>query len=163
MAKRVKLPESERGGLRARARGPLPDALAKKLADMDAMPKAVETLIELLDATVEHWSKAEERMVLEVDGQTRTKSAAILLAYTVGEPVKRQQILTGVISNESVDRTWLKETIDKKLASLVTRDDVTVSELIQAKKAMDESEKDEPSKLTPAERESEIARILGIE
>jgi len=139
------------------------EKLAQILEDNDAVTKAVQTLLEMLNSTVEHWSKADEMMVLEVDGQTRTKAAQTLLAYAVGDPVKRQQILSGKLPSEAVDRALLMENIDKKIAAMVNRPDVTVSELLQAKKSLVEAEKDAPlKKLSEAELVAEAKRIHGM-
>lgn len=136
--------------------------LARILEENGAVEKSVKTLTEMLDATMEFWSKKDECMVLEVDGATRVKAAQILLAYSVGDPVKRQQILSGKLPVEPVDRTALRETIDKKIAAMVNRPDVTLQELLQACKALAESDKDSPmSPMTEAELVKKAREIHG--
>jgi len=51
-----------------------------------------------------------------------------------------------------------------KLATRIEMPDVSVAELVAARKALAEQEADAPPpKLTGAEKEEEIRRILGIE
>lgn len=147
----------------ARACAPNFNELAKLLEDGKAVEKAVATLIELLKSTIWHYDASLKEWELEVDGGTRVKAAQLLLAYSVGEPVKRQQILTGTIPDKPVDGNELRETINRKIAARVNAPDVTVAELVAAGKSLAEAEKDAPmTPLTEAEATEEARRIHGM-
>jgi hypothetical protein len=92
-------------GSRAR-KGESDIAIESLLAGYGARGKAVATLIECLNAERTYYDMYAKAMVCEPDYATRRAAACALLAYDVGEPIKRQQILTGQIetTEEWVDK-----------------------------------------------------------
>jgi hypothetical protein len=140
-----------------------PDDLAKLLNEHNAMQLAVETLIDMLGATVEVFDKAQKMFVVEVDGATRTKAAQLLLAYSVGEPVKRQQILSGKLPQGPVTKEGMREIIDRKLWERLNRPDVTTAELVAAQRSIVEDEKKVgQTPLTEEQAVAEARRIHGM-
>jgi hypothetical protein len=79
------------------------------LADAAARQEAIDTLMACLKAERTYYDLYSKSMVTEPDYSTRCAAAKTLLAYDVGEPVKRQQII--VTNVESMDD------VQKKLAA----------------------------------------------
>lgn len=63
------------------------------LFDSNTRQQAVQVLINCLEAKRTYYDLYAKTMVTEPDYATRTQAARLLLAYDVGEPVKRQQIV----------------------------------------------------------------------
>ena len=147
----------------ARAHGNISESLANLLCRHGAVGKAVSRLIANLDAKSCYFDRASGEMVTVDDGATQVKAAMGLLAYAVGEPLKRQQILTGQMPATPPTREEMRTAIDRKLAAQVSRDDVTVSELVAAGKALAESGSTLPStRLTDEEQAERMARVLRL-
>lgn len=142
----------------------IPDIM-KLLAEHNAVPLAVECLVKLLNSTVEHYDPGKEMIVLEVDGPTRVKAAQILLGYGIGEPVKRQQILTGKMPEGPVSKEQMKDVVDRKLWERINRPDVTTAELVAARRSLAEAEKADATNAGPLTEEqalTEARRIHGM-
>lgn len=138
------------------------DTLNDLLSEKKLLELAVEGLLEGLQA-YRSFAVGEGQSQTEPDFATRLKTQQVILSYRVGEPVKRQQILTGKMPEHDVDVTELRQTIAKKLAARVNSPDVTVAELVAAGKSLAEADKDAP--LTPmseAEAVTEARRIHGM-
>ena len=126
----------------------------------DATARAVVALIDGLSATKAY--QQDGKLVSVIDHATRTKSAELLLNFAVGKPVERQQVLTGRVPAQAIDRAQLRETIDQKLAALVARDGVTVAELVAAEKVLGEQSAELTSPISEAEAIAEARRIHGM-
>jgi len=73
-------------------------------------------------------------------------------------------ILSGKIPTTPPTAEALRETIRAKLAARIDQPDVSVAELVAARKALEEQEAEAPpKKLTEAEKEARTREILGIE
>jgi hypothetical protein len=73
------------------------------LNSKEARYNAIETLFACLKAVRTYYDVFSKQMVVEPDYATRCAASKLLLAYDVGEPVKRQQIIvTNVESMEEL-------------------------------------------------------------
>ncbi len=138
------------------------EVMAEMLMEKDAIKKTVDGLMEGLEA-YRSFATGDGQSQTEPDYATRLKTQQLILEHLVGCPPKRTHVLHGYApSQPSVDRSELRETIDKKIAAMVNRPDVTLSELLQAGKALAESDKDAPmSPLTEAELVEKARQIHG--
>jgi len=142
----------------------IPASFARLMEEKGSVGKALDCLHRNLDAKRSHFDAGKNEWVLEDDAPSQVASAKALLSWGIGEPVKRQQILSGKIPTTPPTAQTLRDTIYAKLAARIEMPDVSVAELVAARKALAEQEADAPSpKLTGAEKEEEIRRILGIE
>jgi len=142
----------------------IPATFARLMAEKGSVEKALDALHANLSAKRSRYDAAKGEWIVEDDGPTQVASAKALLAWGIGEPVKRQQILSGKIPTTPPTADALRDTITAKLAARIEMPDVSVAELVAARKALAEQEADAPApKLTPAEQDEEIKAILGIE
>jgi hypothetical protein len=142
----------------------IPASFAALMVKKGSVEKALDALHRNLDAKRSHFDTASGTWIEENDSAAQVASAKALLSWGIGEPVKRQQILSGKIPTTPPTPAELRETITAKIAAQLERPDVSVAELVAARKALAEQEADAPApKLTEAEREAEVRRILGIE
>ena len=147
----------------ARAQGNASESLCNLLRRHGAVGKAVARLLANLDAKSCYFDRASGEMVRVDDGATQVKAALGLLAYAVGEPLKRQQILTGQMPTTPPTREEMRAAIDRKLVAQISRDDVTVNELVAAGKSLAESGSTLPSTQRTDEEQAEaMARILRL-
>ena len=142
----------------------IPATFARLMAEKGSVSKALDCLHRNLDAKRSHFDTASGTWIEENDSAAQVASAKALLSWGIGEPVKRQQILSGKIPTTPPTADALRDTITAKLAARIEMPDVSVAELVAARKALAEQEADAPApKLTEQERENEVRRILGIE
>ena len=142
----------------------IPATFARLMAEKGSVEKALDALHANLSAKRSRYDAAKGEWIVEDDGPTQVASAKALLAWGIGEPVKRQQILSGKIPTTPPTAAELRETIRAKLAARIDQPDVSVAELVAARKALEEQEAETPkAKKTEAEREEEVRRILGVE
>ena len=142
----------------------IPATFARLMAEKGSVEKALDCLHRNLDAKKSHFDTASGTWIEEDDAAAQVASAKALLSWGIGEPVKRQQILSGKIPTRPPTPAELRETINAKIAAQLERPDVSVAELVAARKALAEQEADAPpAKMTPAEHDAHIAQILGIE
>lgn len=135
--------------------------LPQLLKSHDAVTRAVDTLIECLEAKRSFVQNG--KVTTEPDFHVRAKASELLLAYSVGEPVKRQQILSGKMPKTPPSREELRQTLEQKIATIVLSDAVTLPELLAARKTLIELEGKE--RLSPLSEEEAVAmarRIHGI-
>ena len=134
------------------------------MEEKGSVAAALDALHRNLTALRSRYDAAKGEWIVEDDGPTQVASAKALLAWGIGEPVKRQQILSGKIPTTPPTAEALRETIRSKLAARIDQPDVSVAELVAARKALEEQEAETPkAKKTEAEREEEVRRILGVE
>ena len=141
---------------------PKPAALARYLEEENIALQAVQALARNLTATRHLWDTKKKEWIGVPDGPTQVAAARTLLAYTIGEPVKRQEILTGPTPEEAPVPEELKATIEKKIAGFVTQDSVTLPQLLAARKALPGSVVTEKP-WTPEEWVAHARRVHGIE
>ena len=142
----------------------IPATFARLMEEKGSVAAALDALHRNLTALRSRYDAAKGEWIVEDDGPTQVASAKALLAWGIGEPVKRQQILSGKIPTTPPTAAELRETIRAKLAARIDQPDVSVAELVAARKALEEHEAEAPpKKLTEAEREAEIKNILGVE
>jgi len=115
---------------------PKPAALARYLEEENIALQAIQALTRNLTVTRHLWDKQKKQWIDVPDGPTQVAAARTLLAYTIGEPVKRQEILTGPTPEEAPAPEEVKATIEKKIAGFVTQDSVTLPQLLAARKAL---------------------------
>jgi len=115
---------------------PKPAALACYLEEENIALQAIQALTRNLTVTRHLWDKQKKEWIEVPDGPTQVAAARTLLAYTIGEPVKRREILTGPTPEEAPAPEELKATIEKKIAGFVTQDSVTLPQLLAARKAL---------------------------
>ena len=134
------------------------------MEEKGSVAAALDALHRNLTALRSRYDAAKGEWIVEDDGPTQVASAKALLAWGIGEPVKRQQILSGKIPTTPPTAEALRETIRAKLAARIDMPDVSVAELVAARKALEEQEAEAPpKKLTEAEKEARTREILGIE
>jgi len=141
------------------ARLDLPGLLDEK----DVVPQSIAALIEGLQACRTY--PTPDGPCTEPDHATRIKAAQALLAYAVGEPVKRQQILSAALPVTPPSQAELTETIDRKIAALLGEKAVTLQSLVAARKAMSGASAKESAgreKLTEEEIVAKAREIHGI-
>jgi hypothetical protein len=137
------------------------EQLQKLLDDKDAVVMAVDTLFDCLNATRSFQQNGEK--VTVPDHATRQKAASLLLAHGIGLPIERAQILTGTIPTKPMERAKFRALIERKLAALVNRPDVTVDELLAAREALVDPEgKERMSPMTEEQAIAEARRIHGL-
>ena len=139
-----------------------PAALARYLEEENIALQAVQALARNLTATRHLWDTKKQEWNEVPDGPTQVSAARTLLAYTIGEPVKRQEILTGPVPEETPAPEKVKATIEKKIAGFVTQDSVTLPQLLAARKALPGSVVTEKP-WTPEEWVAHAKRVHGIE
>ena len=139
-----------------------PAALVRYLEEENVAIQAIQALTRNLTVTRHLWDKQKKEWIEVPDGPTQVAAARTLLAYTIGEPVKRQEILTGLTPAEAPAPEELKATIEKKIAGFVTQDSVTLPELLAARKALPGSVVTEKP-WTPEEWVAHAKRVHGIE
>lgn len=139
------------------------ETMTDLLMARDAIALTVDGLMEGLQA-YRSFATGDGQSQSEPDYATRLKTQQLILEHLVGCPPKRTQVLHGVMpSDPLIDRGQLIKSIDEKIAAMVNRPDVTVSELLQAKRSLVEAEKDAPmKKLSEAELVAEAKRIHGM-
>ena len=113
-----------------------PAALVRYLEEENVAIQAIQALTRNLTVTRHLWDKQKKEWIEVPDGPTQVAAARTLLAYTIGEPVKRQEILTGPTPDEAPAPEELKATIEKKIAGFVTQDSVTLPQLLAARRAL---------------------------
>ena len=138
-----------------------PAALARYLEEENIALQAVQALARNLTATRHLWDTKKKEWIGVPNGPTQVAAARALLAYTIGEPVKRQEILTGPTPEEAPAPEELKATIEKKIAGFVTQDSVTLPQLLAARKALPGSVVTEKP-WTPEEWVAHARRVHGI-
>lgn len=72
---------------------PADQPIESLLNSLQARKEAIQTLYDCLKAERTYYDLYSKSMVTEPDSSTRCSAARTLLAYDVGEPVKRQQII----------------------------------------------------------------------
>jgi hypothetical protein len=141
----------------------IPAIFARLMQERGSVGKALDCLHRNLDAKRSHYDSATGQWVQEDDAASQVSSAKALLSYAVGEPIKRQQILSGKMPTTPPTPAELRETINAKIAAQIERPDVSVAELVAARKALAEQEADAPKpRLSEEEKEAEVRRVLGI-
>ena len=140
---------------------PKPAALARYLEEENIALQAIQALTRNLTVTRHLWDKQKKQWIDVPDGPTQVAAARTLLAYTIGEPVKRQEILTGPTPEEAPAPEEVKATIEKKIAGFVTQDSVTLPQLLAARKALPGSVVTEKP-WTPEEWVAHARRVHGI-
>lgn len=162
----------------AKKKKPSPPKQAKKVS-LARVPARVETMtdglikrnaLELtLDGLMEglqafrSFSTGEGGSQTEPDYATRLKTQQLILEHLVGCPPKRTQVIHGVMPTAPMDREQTRDAIAQKLSLLISRPDVTVSELLAAQRGLEETEKDSAAK--PLNEEELIAaarRVHGM-
>ena len=139
-----------------------PAALARYLEEENVALQAIQALTRNLTATRHLWDTKKQEWNEVPDGPTQVAAARTLLAYTIGEPVKRQEILTGPVPEETPAPEEVKATIEKKIAGFVGQDSVTLPQLLAARKALPGSVVTEKP-WTPEEWVAHAKRVHGIE
>ena len=137
-------------------------ALARYLEEENIALQAIQALTRNLTATRHLWDTKKQKWNEVPDGPTQVAAARTLLAYTIGEPVKRQEILTGPVPEETPAPEEVKATIEKKIAGFVGQDSVTLPQLLAARKALPGSVVTEKP-WTPEEWVAHAKRVHGIE
>ena len=117
------------------------DVVSAHLRETKGVSRALDTLLECLGATRNRWDTQKKEWVSEPDSKTRLAAAQLLLSYGVGHPVKRQEIVTTQASAQAPEPSALIEAIDRKMAALLHRNDLTLPQLLAAKKLVEEARK----------------------
>jgi hypothetical protein len=123
-----------------------------------AVSKSVAALLRGLTAKRSFCSNGQ--VVREDDSATQIKSATAILSWAVGPPVQRQQVLVGKLPKTPEE---LREMLSQKLAVAITNPAASLSGLVQAKKALEGSTKDEAvMPLTESEWVERARQIHGM-
>jgi len=136
------------------------DVVAEHLRETQGVSRAIDTLLECLGATRSRWDAQKKEWVSEPDTKARLAAAQLLLSYGVGNPVKRQEIVTTQATPEAPEPSALIEAIDRKMAALLNRNDLTLPQLVAAKKQVEQSRK--KAKATPMTEEEYTNRTRRI-
>ena len=136
------------------------DVVAEHLRETQGVSRAIDTLLECLGATRSRWDAQKKEWVSEPDTKARLAAAQLLLSYGVGNPVKRQEIVTTQATPEAPEPSALIEAIDRKMAALLNRNDLTLPQLVAAKKQVEQSRK--KAKATPMTEEEYTDRARRI-
>ena len=136
------------------------DVVAEHLRETQGVSRAIDTLLECLGATRSRWDAQKKEWVSEPDTKARLAAAQLLLSYGVGNPVKRQEIVTTQATPEAPEPSALIEAIDRKMAALLNRNDLTLPQLVAAKKQVEQSRK--KAKATPMTEEEYTNRARRI-
>ena len=139
------------------------DVVAEHLRETQGVSRAIDTLLECLGATRSRWDAQKKEWVSEPDTKARLAAAQLLLSYGVGNPVKRQEIVTPQATPEAPEPSALIEAIDRKMAALLNRNDLTLPQLVAAKKLVEQSrKKKENVPMTEEEWTNRARRIHGL-
>ena len=136
------------------------DVVEAHLRETKGVARAIDTLLECLGATRNRWDTQKKEWVSEPDSKTRLAAAQLLLSYGVGNPVKRQEIVATQATPEAPEPSALIEAIDRKMAALLNRNDLTLPQLVAAKKQVEQSRK--KAKATPMTEEEYTNRTRRI-
>ena len=136
------------------------DVVAEHLRETKGVSRAIDTLLECLGATRTRWDTHKKEWVSEPDTKARLAAAQLLLSYGVGNPVKRQEIVTTQAPQAAPEPSALIEAIDRKIAELLNRKDLTLPQLVAAKKQVEQSRK--KAKATPMTEEEYTNRARRI-
>ena len=136
------------------------DVVEAHLRETKGVARAIDTLLECLGATRTHWDTQKKEWVSEPDTKARLAAAQLLLSYGVGNPVKRQEIVTTQAPQAAPEPSALIESIDRKIAELLNRKDLTLPQLVAAKKQVEQSRK--KAKATPMTEEEYTNRARRI-
>ena len=136
------------------------DVVAEHLRETKGVSRAIDTLLECLGATRTRWDTQKKEWVSEPDTKNRLAAAQLLLSYGVGNPVKRQEIITTQSPPQAPEPSALIEAIDRKMAELLNRKDLTLPQLVAAKKQVEQSRK--KAKATPMTEEEYTDRARRI-
>jgi len=109
------------------------DVVEAHLRETKGVSRAIDTLLECLGATRNRWDTQKKEWVSEPDTKARLAAAQFLLSYGVGNPVKRQEIVTTQATPQAPEPSALIEAIDRKMAALLNRNDLTLPPLVAAK------------------------------
>ena len=109
------------------------DVVEAHLRETKGVSRAIDTLLECLGATRNRWDTQKKEWVSEPDTKARLAAAQLLLSYGVGNPVKRQEIVATQATPEAPEPSALIEAIDRKMAALLNRNDLTLPPLVAAK------------------------------
>jgi hypothetical protein len=141
----------------------IPASFARLLAKSGSVEKAVKCLHRNLNAKRSYFDTASGSWIEQDDAPAQVASAKTLLSYAVGEPIKRQQILSGKMPDAPPNRAQLMDTIDRRIAGLLDRPDLSVAELLAARKALAEAEASEPlPALSEEEAVNRARKIHGL-
>ena len=138
-----------------------PEALLRYFEEENVALQAAQALTRNLHATRHLWDRARKKWIVVPDGPTQVTAAQALLAHSIGEPVKRQEVLTGPTPEEAPAPEELRATIEKKIAGFVTQDSVTLPQLLPARKALPEAVVTQKP-WTPEEWVAHAKRVHGI-
>jgi len=136
------------------------DVVEAHLHETKGVARAIDTLLECLGATRNRWDAQKKEWVSEPDTKARLSAAQLLLSYGVGNPVKRQEIVTTQATPAAPEPSALIEAIDRKMAALLNRNDLTLPQLVAAKKLVEQSRK--KAKATPMTEEEYTNRARRI-
>ena len=136
------------------------DVVEAHLRETKGVSRAIDTLLECLGATRTRWDTQKKEWVSEPDTKARLAAAQLLLSYGVGNPVKRQEIVATQATPEAPEPSALIEAIDRKIAALLNRSDLTLPQLVAAKKLVEQSRK--KAKATPMTEEEYTNRARRI-
>ena len=136
------------------------DVVEAHLRETKGVSRAIDTLLECLGATRTRWDTHKKEWVSEPDTKARLAAAQLLLSYGVGNPVKRQEIVTTQAPQAAPEPSALIEAIDRKMAALLNRNDLTLPQLVAAKKLVEQSRK--KAKATPMTEEEYTNRARRI-
>ena len=139
------------------------DVVEAHLRDTNGVSRAIDTLLECLGATRNRWDTQKKEWVSEPDTKARLAAAQLLLSYGVGNPVKRHEIVTTQAPPQAPEPSALIEAIDRKIAELLNRKDLTLPQLVAAKKLVEQSrKKKENVPMTEEEWTNRARRIHGM-
>jgi len=139
------------------------DVVEAHLRETKGVSRAIDTLLECLGATRTRWDTQKKEWVSEPDTKARLAAAQLLLSYGVGNPVKRQEIVTTQAPPQAPEPSALIEAIDRKMAALLNRNDLTLPQLVAAKKQVEQSrKKKENIPMTEEEYTNRARRIHGL-
>ena len=139
------------------------DVVEAHLRETKGVARAIDTLLECLGATRNRWDTQKKEWVSEPDTKNRLAAAQLLLSYGVGNPVKRQEIVTTQSPPRAPEPSALIEAIDRKIAELLNRKDLTLPQLVAAKKQVEQSrKKKENTPMTEEEWTNRARRIHGL-
>jgi len=139
------------------------DVVEAHLRETKGVARAIDTLLECLGATRNRWDTQKKEWVSEPDTKARLAAAQLLLSYGVGNPVKRQEIVTTQSPPRAPEPSALIEAIDRKIAELLNRKDLTLPQLVAAKKQVEQSrKKKENTPMTEEEYTDRARRIHGL-
>lgn len=150
-----------------------------KLASLACTPARVETMTDLLMAkdalnltvcglieglqAYRSFATGAGGSQTEPDYATRLKTQQLILEHLVGCPPKRTQVIHGVMPASPMNREQFRDTISQKLSALISRPDVTVSELLAAQRGLEEDEKNQGvAPMSEAELVAAARRVHGM-